>query len=118
VASDSLDADPDPRRVPIEAGRVLNDRYEVGDVIGRGAMAEVRRGTDRVLRRSVAIKLLHADAAADPSLVRRFEREARALARVGHPNVVSVFDVGEDDGVRFIVMEDVGGTTLRDLEDR
>jgi serine/threonine protein kinase len=76
-------------------------------------MSEVRRGEDTVLRRPVAVKLLRGDG--DPRSVARFEREARVLARLQHPNVVTVFDVGADGDDRFIVMELVDGPTLRDV---
>jgi serine/threonine-protein kinase len=76
-------------------------------------MSEVRRGEDTVLRRSVAIKILRGDG--DPASIARFEREAQVLARLQHPNVVTVFDVGADDDERFIVMELVDGPTLRDI---
>jgi len=92
--------------------RVLGGRYELGDVLGRGGMSEVRRGNDTVLGRPVAIKLLRGDGGS--TSVARFEREARVLARLQHPNVVSVFDVGADGADRFIVMELVEGPTLRD----
>jgi len=77
-------------------------------------MGEVRSGHDRRLGREVAVKLLRADMAGDPEIRSRFEAEARAAARLGHPNVVAVFDVGEDDGAPFIVMERLPGETLAD----
>jgi serine/threonine-protein kinase len=93
---------------------VLAGRYRMGPVIGRGGMGEVRAATDTALDRPVAVKLMRADLADDPNLRRRFEREARAAARVSHPNVIAIFDVGEDDGVPFIVMERLPGRTLAD----
>jgi serine/threonine protein kinase len=92
--------------------QLLSGRYEVGPVIGRGGMSEVRSGLDTVLLRRVAIKLL---VEGDRTSVARFEREARVLANLQHPNVVSVFDVGADGEDRFIVMELVEGPTLREL---
>jgi serine/threonine protein kinase len=92
----------------------LAGRYELGEVIGRGGMGEVRAGTDRRLGRPVAVKLLRADLADDPEIRARFEGEARAAARLSHPNVVGVFDTGEDDGRPFIVMERLPGETLAD----
>jgi len=86
----------------------------MGEVIGRGGMAEVFAGTDRRLGRQVAIKLLLPEMAARPDLRVRFEAEARAAASLSHPNAVAVFDTGESEGVPFIVMERLGGETLAD----
>lgn len=97
----------------------LGDRYEVGQVIGRGGMAEVHEGTDTRLGRRVAIKILRADLARDPLFQERFRREAQAAAGLNHPNVVSVYDTGEQAAgellVPYIVMEYVDGVTLRHL---
>src|SRR5205085_11615026 len=79
---------------------------------GHGGMAEVYRGTDRVLGRPVAVKVLGRQLARDATFVARFRREAQAAAALNHPNVVSVFDTGSDDGTHFIVMEYVQGKTL------
>ncbi|MBA2326685.1 MAG: serine/threonine protein kinase [Actinobacteria bacterium] len=92
----------------------LAGRYELGEVIGRGGMGEVRAGTDHRLGRPVAVKLLRADLADDPEVRVRFEAEARAAAQLSHPNVVAVFDTGEEDGRPFIVMERLPGDTLAD----
>jgi len=86
----------------------------MGEVIGRGGMAEVFAGTDRRLGRQVAIKLLLPTMAARPDIRVRFEAEARAAASLSHPNAVAVFDTGEHDGVPYIVMERLGGETLGD----
>jgi len=95
---------------------LLGGRYEVGPVIGRGGMAEVRRGRDTRLGRDVAVKLLRPDLARDPLFQGRFRREAQAAASLDAPNVVSVFDTGETaDGVPWMVMEHVEGRTLRDV---
>ncbi|MCW4466652.1 Stk1 family PASTA domain-containing Ser/Thr kinase [Glutamicibacter sp. MNS18] len=101
---------------------LINDRYEVQSLIGRGGMADVYLGTDRVLSRKVAIKLLRPDTARDSMVVTRFEREARAVAGLSHPNIVAVYDTGviEAEGQRaedlpYIVMEYVTGQTLRQL---
>ena len=104
-------------------GRMLGDRYELGEVIGRGGMAEVFEARDLRLGRRVAVKVLRADLARDPSFQTRFRREAQAAAGLNHPNIVAVYDTGEDvldvDGVQtvvpYIVMELVDGTTLRQL---
>ena len=99
----------------------LGDRYDVGGVIGRGGMAEVYEGTDRRLNRRVAIKVLRPDLARDPMFQERFRREAQSAAGLNHPNIVAIYDTGEDligDGenqvsVPYIVMEYVDGETLR-----
>jgi serine/threonine protein kinase len=93
---------------------VLDDRYEVGQLIGRGAMGEVHRGWDRRLERPVAIKCLRRDLAADDGVRQRFEEEARAAGGLAHHNIVTVFDTGEHDGVPYIVMECLPGRTLED----
>lgn len=104
--------------------RILNGRYEVGDLIGRGGMADVFQGRDQKLGRRVAIKLMRPDLARDPQFQSRFHREAQSSAALNHPNIVSVFDTGEElfedggyEGVAcpFMVMEFVDGRTLRDL---
>ena len=93
-------------------GQVLADRYEIGAVLGRGGMAEVRAGWDLLLGRAVAVKTLLPGLAEQPTVRRRFEAEARAAARLAHPNAVAVFDVGEESGEPFLVMEQVVGPTL------
>src|ERR671936_2687031 len=95
--------------------RVLAGRYEIDRVLGRGGMAEVYLGTDRVLGRQVAVKVLESQFARDASFVARFRREAQSAAALNHPNVVNVFDTGSDDGTHFIVMEYVQGKTLSQL---
>jgi serine/threonine-protein kinase len=98
---------------------MLVGRYEIGDVIGRGGMAEVHRGRDVRLGRTVAIKMLRVDLVGDSTFQERFRREAQSSASLNHPNIVAVYDTGEDvhQGVRvpFIVMEFVEGRTLRDM---
>ena len=104
-------------------GRLLGGRYRLGEVIGHGGMAEVFAGTDIRLGRPVAVKVLRADLARDHSFLTRFEREAQAAAALNHPNIVSVYDTGEDiveEGVStvrvpWIVMEKVEGQTLRQI---
>jgi beta-lactam-binding protein with PASTA domain/predicted Ser/Thr protein kinase len=97
----------------------LGGRYEIGDLLGRGGMAEVHLGVDSRLGRSVAVKMLRPDLARDPSFQTRFRREAHSAASLNHPSVVAVYDTGEDqhrgNPVPYIVMEYVEGSTLRDL---
>ncbi len=94
--------------------RVLGDRYEVGPVIGSGGMGVVHRGRDLRLSREVAIKVLPSAGSADPGRRMRFEREARATARVSHPNVVAVYDEGAAGDELYFVMESLPGRTLAD----
>jgi serine/threonine-protein kinase len=94
-------------------GRTLSGRYEVLELIGRGGTADTYRALDKTLEREVAIKVL-IDRSDDVN--RRFLREAQAMARLNHPRIVQVFDVGEESGISYIVMELVRGKTLRDLE--
>jgi hypothetical protein len=94
---------------------VLKDRYEIEAPLGRGGMATVFRGTDRVLNRTVAVKILADRFAGDDKFVTRFRREAQAAARLNHPNIVSIYDTGDDDGAHYIVMELVEGDTLGDV---
>src|SRR5262245_20351643 len=88
------------------------ERYELEDRLGHGGMATVYRARDLKLDREVAIKLLADNLAGDEEVRKRFSREARLAARLDHPNVVQVFDVGEDEDRPFIVMEHVEGGTL------
>src|SRR5262245_32931285 len=99
-----------------------NGRYEIGALLGRGGMAEVRRALDLRLGRPVAVKRLRVDLANDPTFQARFRREAQSAASLNHPSIVAVYDTGEeevDDGtgtvLPFIVMELVEGRTLRDI---
>jgi serine/threonine-protein kinase len=99
-------------------GRVLGGRYELVSPIARGGMATVWVADDPVLSRRVAVKILRADLAADEGTRARFRHEAIAAARLSHPNIVSTYDTGDDDGVAYIVMELVEGPTLRHLIDQ
>jgi serine/threonine-protein kinase len=108
----------------VTAPRLLGGRYEVGELLGRGGMAEVHLGYDTRLSRPVAIKMLRSDLARDSSFLARFRREAQSAAGLNHASIVAVFDSGEDHAVEaggasvpvpFIVMEFVEGQTLREL---
>ena len=98
---------------------LLGDRYQVGDTLGFGGMSEVHRGRDLRLGRDVAIKVLRADLARDPTFQTRFRREAQNAASLNHPAIVAVYDTGETTGeagpIPYIVMEYVDGETVRDL---
>jgi serine/threonine-protein kinase len=96
-------------------GQMFTDRYELGREIGRGGMAEVFIARDRLLDRDVAVKVLSPGFATDPTFVARFRREAQAAASLNHPNIVAVYDWGEENGNYFIVMEYVAGHTLREV---
>ena len=89
-------------------------RYEIGDELGRGAMGVVYRGFDPTIGRTVAIKTISLDAA-QPELVKRFRREAQAAGILSHPNIVTIYDAGEDNGLFYIAMELVEGETLQQL---
>jgi eukaryotic-like serine/threonine-protein kinase len=99
-------------------GQLLAGRYELQDVAGSGGMSSVYKARDTVLERMVAIKILHDHFSDDPEYVERFRREARALAQLNHPNIVTVIDRGEFEGRQFIVFEHVDGETLKQLVDR
>jgi eukaryotic-like serine/threonine-protein kinase len=93
-------------------GRIVDGRYQLGSLLGVGGMARVYLATDRVLERQVAVKALRASDAQDPLFVERFRREARAAARLSHPNIVAVFDSGSDADQPYLVMEYVPGQSL------
>jgi beta-lactam-binding protein with PASTA domain/tRNA A-37 threonylcarbamoyl transferase component Bud32 len=95
--------------------RVLSGRYELSNLVARGGMAEVYRAHDRLLDRPVALKILFPELSVDRSFVERFRREAQAAANLSHPNIVPVFDWGEDMGTYFIVMEYVDGRALSSI---
>ena len=97
---------------PTQTSRVFSDRYELTHLIARGGMADVYRARDRLLDRPVALKVLFPELSVDRTFVERFRREAQAAANLFHPNIVQVFDWGEDDGTYFIVMEYIDGQPL------
>ena len=99
----------------IAKGQKINDRYEVKALIGEGGMANVYLGYDSILERDVAIKVLRGDLADDEKFVRRFRREAQSASLLNHPNIVQIYDVGEDDGNFYIVMEYIKGQTLKQI---
>ena len=97
---------------PVQTPRVFSGRYELTHLIARGGMAQVYRARDALLDRPVALKVLFPELSVDRSFVERFRREAQAAANLSHPNIVPVFDWGEDDGTYFIVMEYIDGRPL------
>jgi eukaryotic-like serine/threonine-protein kinase len=99
----------------ISKGYKVNDRYEIIKTIGEGGMANVYLAYDTILDRNVAVKILRGDLASDDKFVRRFQREAISASSLSHPNIVEMYDVGEDDGKYYIVMEYVNGKTLKNL---
>ncbi|HCJ54036.1 MULTISPECIES: Stk1 family PASTA domain-containing Ser/Thr kinase [Glutamicibacter] len=112
----------DNEALPPGLPRLINDRYEIESLIGRGGMADVYLATDHVLSRKVAVKVLRPDTASNPMVVNRFRREAKAVAGLSHPNIVSVYDTGElpatdlhRDRLPFMVMEYVTGHTLKQV---
>ena len=99
----------------VTKGQKINDRYEIIKSIGEGGMANVYLAYDTILDRNVAIKVLRGDLANDEKFVRRFQREALSASSLSHPNIVAMYDVGEDDGLYYIVMEYIEGKTLKQL---
>src|SRR5271165_3101518 len=100
---------------PVTAPRVFSNRYELTHLIARGGMAQVYRARDRLLDRPVALKVLFPELSVDRSFIERFKREAQAAAKLSHPNIVPVFDWGEDAGTYFIVMEFIDGRPLSSI---
>ena len=98
----------------LKEGIFLGKRYEILDRIGSGGMADVYKGKDHKLNRYVAIKVLKSDFRSDETFIKKFLSEAQAAAGLMHPNVVNVYDVGQDRGVYYMVMELVEGITLKE----
>ena len=96
-------------------GQKISDRYEIIKNIGEGGMANVYLAIDTILNRKVAVKVLRGDLANDEKFVRKFQREASAASNLDHPNIVGIYDVGEDNGIYYIVMEYIEGQTLKSL---
>jgi hypothetical protein len=99
-------------------GETIGGRYVIEELVASGGMSSVYRARDTVLERSVALKVLHEHLSSDPEYVERFSREARAIARLNHPNIVTVIDRGEFEDRQFIVFEHVTGETLKALVER
>ena len=99
----------------INKGELIDNRYKIVKSIGEGGMANVYLAWDTILEREVAVKVLRGDLAEDEKFIRRFQREANSASSLRHPNIVEMYDVGEDNGKYFIVMEFVDGMTLKSL---
>ena len=97
--------------MPLEAGRQLGP-YEIVSAIGAGGMGEVYKARDTRLDRTVAIKVLPEHVASDPDLKQRFEREAKTISSLNHPHICTLYDIGNQDGIDFLVMEYLEGDTL------
>ena len=96
-------------------GKLLGNRYEIIEKIGNGGMATVYKATDKVLKRNVAVKILRDEFTTDDEFIKRFEVEAQSAARLTHPNIVSIYDVGVDGNLYYIVMELIQGKTLKEI---
>lgn len=94
-------------------GKRINGRYKLLEVIGGGGMSNVYLAHDMILNRDVAIKILHNNFSNEEEAHRRFQREALSATSLNHPNIVSIYDVGEEEGLQYIVMEYVKGMTLK-----
>lgn len=99
----------------LSKGQKINERYEILKSIGEGGMANVYLAHDLILDRDVAIKVLRGDLENNEKFIRRFQREAKSVSDLSHPNIVEVYDVGEEDGQHYIVMEYIDGKTLKQL---
>ena len=89
----------------LNVGVIVGERYEIAGRVGSGGMADVYKAKDHKLNRFVAMKVLKPEFSADTNFIKKFQREAQAAAGLAHPNIVNVFDVGEDQGINYIVME-------------
>ena len=96
-------------------GKLLGNRYEIIEKIGNGGMATVYKATDKILKRNVAVKILRDEFTTDEEFIKRFEVEAQSAARLTHPNIVSIYDVGVEDNLHYIVMELIQGKTLKEI---
>jgi eukaryotic-like serine/threonine-protein kinase len=95
-------------------GETIADRYEVEELVGHGGMSSVYKAKDSLLERHVALKILHEQYGGDEAFVERFKREARSVAQLQHPNVVTVIDRGEENGRQYIVFEYIDGENLKE----
>ncbi len=95
--------------------KMISDRYMLMSSLGEGGMADVYLALDTILNREVAVKILRGELGKDPVALLRFQREASAVSKLHHPNVVDVYDVGEYEGRHYIVMEYVRGRTLKQM---
>lgn len=98
----------------LKEGMFIQDRYEIISKIGSGGMADVYKAKDHTLNRFVAVKVLKPEFRKDKGFITKFRVEAQSAAGLAHPNIVNVYDVGEDNGISFIVMELVEGITLKE----
>ena len=96
-------------------GRLIGNRYEILEKIGNGGMATVYKAQDKILRRYVAVKVLRDEFTTDEEFIKRFNTEAQAAASLTHPNIVSIYDVGHEENIYYIVMELVQGKTLKEI---
>ena len=96
-------------------GKILGNRYEIIEKVGNGGMATVYKAIDKVLKRNVAVKILRDEFTTDEEFIKRFETEAQSAARLTHPNIVSIYDVGVDGNLYYIVMELIQGKTLKEI---
>ena len=99
----------------VTANQLVSGRYRIKSLIGSGGMANVYKAYDEESQRIVALKVLKDEHRGDMEFVRRFEREAQAVLMLSHENIVRSYDVGEDDGVSYIVLEYVEGKTLKEI---
>jgi len=101
--------------VTVQVGASLGNRYEILDVVGQGGMSTVYKAKDAVLGRHVAVKVLHRQYSQDHEFLTRFKREARSAASLIHPNIVTVYDTGEEDGTHYIILEYIEGQQVKEL---
>ena len=99
----------------ISPGMIISERYEIIDKVGSGGMADVYNAKDLRLNRNVAIKVLKQEYSNDAKFVAKFRAEAQSVAGLSHPNIVNVYDVGNDGNIHYIVMEYIDGFTLKEL---
>ncbi|MCL5773093.1 MAG: protein kinase, partial [Firmicutes bacterium] len=96
-------------------GKILNERYRVEEKLGEGGMAYIYKAMDTKLERTVVLKVLKEEMAKDPEFLGRFKREAQSVAKLNHPNILTVYDIGEENGINYIVMEYFDAASLKDI---